>query len=245
MRHIHRLLAAVLPVAALFCASCTKTASSAIPGGCITQYQPDISQRMISVAQYDSAKTYFSANGLSLDTLQPLSFFYSGTDSLGHGAYYQVPVRKLVNGLPVQNAYLRYDFFNGINVYRESTGYDYPIIEKDTTPHLSLGKVRELFLASNPDSYATFGNLVAVPSHPTHWADSCIVATLQYTDKANLDCCAPGEHGFVKTWSVQAVPETRPLAIVVDETEKVIPTIIYTATNGGTPGYLKMPAPKK
>ena len=229
MRPIHPLPAMLALSLLLFSSSCRKNSSTTSTEGCITRYQPDINERVLPISQYDSAKQFFESNGLSLDTLQPLGFYYSGPDVQGK-RFYQVPTRKFINGLPVFNARLLYDFFGGVLNYSESEGYEYPLQTSDTTARLSPDQVRAIFLASDPDNYANGINLVAVPHKPVHWADSCIYATLQYNERSLFDSCCSSlnDHVLVKTWSIQQRPDGGAMAWIRDETGGLVPHIIYT-----------------
>ncbi len=227
---IRTILPILILCTVLFIMESCRRDQAASPAGCISRDQPMISDRLIPAGQFDSVRQFFLASGLSTDTIQPLSFYYSFTDSAGK-TFYQVPSRRFINGLPVDNAYLKYDFYDGLLADITSTGYQGTVAGSDTTSHLSLAKLREIYLASDPDHYAYgFFNLVALKPHPLHWADSCIQVTLQYTDNSMLDATAIG-HLFVKTWSVHTASQRNTIARIVDETGKIYPTIIYTATN--------------
>jgi hypothetical protein len=206
--------------------------------GCITlKTGPVYNYVPLKTGQLDTIKSLFSANGLSSADLT-FSYYFSDTlkDSTNTPYFNQQAGASLtINGLPVFNSTLNWDFHNGILYlpYTNNPGYPNP---GDSTSHQTLPALRSLFFKTYEAALYTGNGPNRPPPTATpqlarpgaYYHDSCLVAQLGYIDAANQpnSGLSYGKK-LIKVWEIY--PEhtiltsllyrsLSPMVFVIDET---------------------------
>ena len=191
--------------------------------GCITRTIPSVSDVYLSPAAFDTAKILYQANGLLLQIHQPVDIRYDSTAS--GDLITIIDSRHFLNGLLIIDGAEHYNFVSG-RLSDSAVYQDNGLPENaDSTARIGLDDLRKMFLDSHPDNYSV-ENIAAGKTNVTHWADSCIVATLCYSEKWIYDANVPPNSDiYLKIWSIytQSRGLFQRVAAIRDDNGKVIP----------------------
>jgi hypothetical protein len=187
--------------AGLLFSACKKGVELPSDNGCISQIKRQ--NFNIKVADSVSAIGLLKQNRIPINDSQ-LEYVgaYIVPDGDNAGAYQNVFVTELVNGLPVLSTTIWYQFKNG--VLKSTTGTRYNAAPLDTRQSLSLAQLRAIYLSelrkNNAPSALTF-------------KDSCLVAQFGYYD---LNAVSGSIPNMVKAWSITPQHRQFPQVIVQD-----------------------------
>lgn len=176
--------------------------------GCIARTPVIPVATMLSPADQARVSQLFQQNNIPVNGLNFYRYTYDPNNYVLPGPYEYIRADQNLNGLPIFNSDVLYNFRQGTLYY--TGGNRYTGVNIDTTPRLTLPQLRSVYLTA----MATYNKQYVTLK------DSCLTAQFGYYDLGSINGQTSGQ--LVKAWKVTIGHFEYPVAYLRDDNDSTI-----------------------